>query len=239
MSTLDNGRPAVFGVGARGELVVLPQTVNGRFGAWQGTGLMNLSGDPVAVTVAGGTRVFARDADGNLHTALYARLALTGCSPVGDAVLGGSPSVVVYPGSRLRVFATTTDQRLVTIGQDVDGVFEPTWTTIQPADVAGPPAAVLDAVTGRITVVARGTDRAIWGATETLQGSATFGDWSAITPPEAYTEVVMVPFTGGSGASYLFTYRDQNNVQKVWPARRDNFGVVRSYTQKSLPKAGK
>jgi hypothetical protein len=242
MSTLDNGRPAVFGIGARGELVVLPQTVSGRFGAWQGTGLMNLTGDPVTATVAGGTRVFVRDSDGNLHTALYAGLALAGCAPVGDAVLGSSPSVVVYPGSRLRVFGTTPDNRLVTIGQDVDGVFEPTWATIQPTGVAGPPSAVLDAVTGRITVVAPGADRAIWGATETLQGSATFGDWAVVSPDgaaPAYTDVVMVPFTGGGGASYLFTYRDQNNVQWVFPARRDNFGAVRSYTQKSLPKAGK
>jgi hypothetical protein len=62
---------------------------------------------------------------------------------------------------------------------------------------------------------------------------------AACTAADPFQRVTMVPFIAGSGSSYLFTYRDQNNVQKVWPARRDNFGVVRSYAQKSLPKAGK
>ena len=245
MATLDNGRPAVIGIGARGELAVLPQTLNGRFGAWQGTGIMGLTGDPVAVTVAGGTRIFARDTDGHLHTALYAKLALTGCTTVGDALIAGNPSVVVYPGSRLRVFATTADQALITIGQTVDGAFEPSWTTVQASGVAGPPAAVLDPVSGKITVVARGTDSAIWGATETLQGSVAFGEWRAISGADASTDVTMVPFTGSGGASFLFTYRDQNNVQRVYTARDTNpaalaaRGAVRSYTEKSLPKAGK
>jgi hypothetical protein len=196
------------------------------------------------VTVAGGTRIFARDTDGNLHTALYAGLTLTGCGPVGDAVIEGSPSVIVYPGSRLRVFATTPDKQIVTIGQDVNGAFDPTWTTVPATGVAGPPAAVLDPVTGRITVAVRNDDGAIWAVTETVQGSNTYGEWNEIGQ-NAYTDVTAVPYTGGNGATYLFTYRDQNNVQRVLtvnPAARaalSKAGSIRTFTEKTLPKAGK
>ncbi|WP_433722336.1 hypothetical protein ACQP2Y_43450 [Actinoplanes sp. CA-051413] len=244
MATLDNGRPAVIGIGATGELAVLPQAVTGRFGAWQGTGVAGLTGDPVAVAVAGGTRIFARDTDGNVHTALYAGLTLTGCGPVGDAVIAGSPSVIVYPGSRLRVFATTPDKQIVTIGQDVNGAFDPTWTTVPATGVAGPPAAVLDPVTGRITVAVRNDDGAIWAVTETVQGSNTYGEWNEIGQ-NAYTDVTAVPYTGGNGATYLFTYRDQNNVQRVLtvnPAARaalSKAGSIRTFTEKTLPKTGK
>jgi hypothetical protein len=242
-TTLDNGRAGIFGIGATGELVVLPQNVNGTFSGWQGTGIGSLAGDPVLATVAGGTRVFARDTDGNLHTALYASLRLTGCTTVGDALITGTPSVVVYPGSRLRVFATTADHALLTIGQDTAGAFEPTWSTVQPSDVTGSPASVLDPVSGKITVVAREADNVIWGATEQLQGSATWGTWQQITAQgsPAFTDVTMVPYTNASGAAtYLFTYRDQNNAQRLWTADQVGSaalakkGAVRSYTDKVL-----
>lgn len=245
MATLDNGRPAVFGVGATGELSVLPQATTGKFGAWQGTGVAGLAGDPVAATVAGGTRIFARDTDGNLHTALYAGLALTGCGPVGDAVIEGSPSVIVYPGSRLRVFATTPDKQIVTIGQDVNGVFDATWAAVPMTGVAGAPAAVLDPVTGRITVAARNEDGSIWATTETVQGGNTYGQERSIGSQNARTDVTVVPYTSGSGASYLFTYRDQNNVQVALTVRPEALaslakaGSVRSFTRQDLPKAGK
>jgi hypothetical protein len=244
-TTLDNGRVGIFGIGAQGELVVLPQNVNGTFGAWQGTGIMGLTGDPVVVTVAGGTRVFARDTDGNLHTALYAGLALTGCTTVGDAQIVGTPSVIVYPGSRLRVFATTADHALITVGQDTAGAFEPTWSTVQPTDVEGSPGAVLDPVTGRITVLAREADNVIWGTTEQLQGTATWGTWTAQTADgrPAFTDVTTVSYTTGSGAvAYLFTYRDQNNAQSVWTPDQAGLaalatkGAARTYTGKVLGK---
>jgi hypothetical protein len=247
-ATLDNGRVGIFGIGAKGELVVLPQNVNGTFGGWQGTGVMGLTGDPVLATVAGGTRVFARDTDGNLHTALYAGLALTGCTTVGDAQIIGTPSVVVYPGSRLRVFASTADHALLTIGQDTAGSFEPTWSTVQPTDVAGSPAAVLDPVSGKITVVARGTDNVVYGATEQLQGSVTWGTWSPKTADgaPAFTDVTMVPYTNGAGAAtYLFTYRDQNNSQRLWTADQAGSaalaqkGAARTYSGKVLKNGGR
>jgi hypothetical protein len=243
--TLDNGRVGFFGIGATGELVVLPQTSTGVFGAWQGTGIMNLTGDPVVVTVAGGTRVFARDTDGNVHTALFANLAMTGCTTVGDAQIIGTPAVVTLPGSRLRLFATTADHQLLTIGQDVSGAFETTWSQVQPTDVAGPPVAALDSTSGKITVFARGSDQAIWSATETLQGSATWGTWHTANEGQpAATDVTLMTYTGGTrGPGYLFTYRDANNVQRVWYAENASTaalakqGAERSYIGKSLPKA--
>jgi hypothetical protein len=82
---------------------------------------------------------------------------------------------------------------------------------------AGPPAAVLDPVTGRITVAVRSGDGTVRALTETVQSSDT----------------------------YLFAYRDQNNVQKVLTvnpqarAAPAEPGSVRTFTEQSLPKAGK
>jgi hypothetical protein len=239
MTTLDTGRLGVFGIGARGELVVLEQLAGGRFGTWRSTGIGNLAGNPVTVALAGGIQVFARDTDGNVQTALYARSTLTGCATVGDRTVVGDPAVVVYPGSRLRVFATTADQQLITIGQDLAGAFEPTWSTVQGSGVAGAPAAVFDRVSARITVMARGTDRLIGGATETLQGSAVFGTWKVMSTTEAYTDVTAVPYVAAGGVDgFLFAFRDVNNRELFLTPSDDRSaarGAAPTFTVRSLP----
>jgi hypothetical protein len=150
-----------------------------------------------------------------VQTALWSGSRLTGCATVGDRVIAGSPAAVVLPGSRLRLFATTPDQQLITIGQDTAGAFEPTWTTVRSEGIGGPPAAVFDRLSAKITVMARGTDRFVWGATETQQGSATFGTWQTISGTESYTEVTAVPFTAAGQDSYYFVYRDVNNQENI------------------------
>jgi hypothetical protein len=244
LAKLDTGKLAVFAVGAGGTLMVLPEAEAGAFGAWQGTTLAGLAGEPVAVTVSGGTRIFARDTEGVLRTAVYANSALTGCTAVGDTVVTGTPAVVVYPGSRLRVFATTPEKKLLTVGQDEAGAFEPVWQTVQGSDVTGSPAAVLDPISGKITVAARGADDRIHGAFETQQGSATWGDWKPISGENVVTatDVTMVPYTSGGRSSYLFTFRTQDNVHLVYYAEDTSRAAlapadaVRTFTSERLPK---
>ncbi len=245
MATMENGKLAVFGIGAGGALMVLPEAEAGRFGAWQGTGLAGLTGEPVAVKVSGGTRLFARDTGGILRTALYANLTLTGCTAVGDTVVTGTPAVVVYPGSAVRVFATTPDQALLTVGQDDAGAFESTWQTVRASGVAGSPAAVLDSTSGKVTVVARGADGGIYGSFETAQGSATWGEWQRLSHETTVsaTDVTMVPYTSEGRSAFLFTFRTQDNEQIVYypqnasRAALARAGATRSFTAKVLPKA--
>jgi hypothetical protein len=216
MVTLSTGKLAVFGVTAAGELAVLEEkAAGGSFGVWRGTGLGHLTGDPVTVVVPGGIRIFVRDLDGNLRTALWTGSAITGCTAIGDRGVTGTPAVVVYPGSRLRVFATTPDQQLVTAGQDAAGAFDAAWSVVQATGVTGSPAAVFDRISARTTVMARTADNHIWGATETAQGSGTFGNWTEMSASEAYTEVTAVPYTSDGLDSYYFTVRDINNVELI------------------------
>jgi hypothetical protein len=225
IATLANGRLAVFGIGSGGELVVLEQLASGKFGAWQGTGVAGLTGDPLTVEQPSGLRVFARDTDGNVQTALWSGSKLTGCATLGDRTIIGSPAAVVLPGSRVRVFATTPDQQLITIGQNTSGAFDPAWTTVRTEGVAGPPAAVFDRLTAKIAVMVRLTDDYIWSSTETQQGSATFDEWLPASSGQSYTEVTAVPFTAGGGDSYYFVYRDVNNQEAIIRTQGTGFRV--------------
>jgi hypothetical protein len=239
-----DGRLVIFATDVDGALWILPQaTANGPFGAWLGTGLGGLAGDPVLAPIAGGIRIFARDSAGILRTALYANMAVTGCTAVGDTPIEGTPAVITYPGSRLQVFARSTDKTVVTIGQDATGAFNPTWSAVPSSDVVGSPAAVLDPASGKITVLARGEDGGIYGAIETRQGSLTWGDWAKRSGGKAaVTDVTLVPFAVDGKKSYMFAYRDEDhNVLVYTPVEAVSTqlakpGAERSFTAEKLPK---
>jgi hypothetical protein len=215
MSNAPGGRLVVFGVSARGELTVLRESsdvsARDKFSAWQGLGIGNLTGDPVTLSTPDGVRIFTTDADGDVMTALWTEAALTGCARIGDRAIVGRPAMVVYPGSRLRLFATTADQQLITIGQDTAGNFERSWTTVQANGVEGSPAAIFNRNTARITVLARGTDRRIWTTTETAQGSNQYRTWEQVSDDEAYTDVIAVPYVVSTGSGVNVLYRDIDN----------------------------
>jgi hypothetical protein len=242
---LPDGRLVIFATDVDGALWVLPQvTANGSFGAWLGTGLGGLASEPVLAPIAGGIQIFARDTAGTLRTALFADMAVTGCTAVGDAPIQGTPSVVTYPGSRLQVFARSADDTVVTIGQDSAGAFGSAWSTVPSSDVVGSPAAVLDPASGKITVLARYKSGAIFGAIETRQGSMTWGNWESRTGDgeAAVTDVTVVPYSYEGKRSYLFTFRDED--QDVWvyrptveaSAQLAKPGAERSFTAEKLPR---
>ena len=217
MGKLPSGRLAIVAVDVDGLLAVLPQGTNNTFGAWSSLGVTGMAGEPVLATVADGLRILVRDAAGILRTGRYADMTLTGCTAVSDSVIAGTPAVVTYPGSRLMVFARTPQGALTTLGQDEAGTFNPTWTTIQATDVAGDPAAVLDPMTGRVTVLVRGADNLIYAAFEDQAGSNTWGGWASQTgAAESITEVTLMPYSTSGRGLYLFTIRDVNTVHKIY-----------------------
>jgi hypothetical protein len=239
-ATQANGRLVVFGIGARGELSILPQLANGSFGAWQSTGLGNLTGTPVTIPVPDGIQVFATDADGSVQTALWTGTALTGCATVGDRAIVGTPAVVSYPGSRLRLFGTTADGALITIIQDFSLAFPSTWTTVQDSGVTGSPTAVFNRNAGRTTVLARGADNLIYGTTESAQTGGEFGPWESILNRETRTDVLAVPYVAGGNEAYYFAFRDVNQQECLIVASYPTAAAVRAgkpvFTEKALPK---
>ncbi|WP_158647583.1 FG-GAP repeat protein [Actinoplanes sp. ATCC 53533] len=234
--TQASGRLAVFGIGARGELSILPQLADGRFGAWQSTGLGNLIGTPVTVPTPDGTQIFVTDADGSVQTALWTGTALTGCAIVGDRAIVGTPAVVSYPGSRLRLFGTTADNALISIAQDTSRVFPPTWTTVQGSDVTGSPAAVFNRNAGRVTVLARGADNMIYGTTESAQTSGEFGAWESVLAVETRTDVTAVPYVSNGNEAYYFAFRDVNQTERFVVANYPTAAALRAGTPSFVEK---
>lgn len=239
MATLANGRLAVFGIGARGELSILPQLADGRFGAWRSTGLGNLTGTPVTVATPDGTQIFVTDADGSVQTALWTGTALTGCAVVGDAAIVGTPAVVSYPGSRLRLFGTTADGALISIAQNSARVFPPTWTTVRDSGVKGSPAAVFNRNAGRVTVLVRGADDLIHGTTESAQTSGVFGPWEQASSVETRTDVVAMPYVAGGNEAFYFAFRDVNQVERMVVANYPTAAALRAgrpaFTERKVP----
>jgi hypothetical protein len=215
MATVD-GTLTVYGVRATGDLVVLRQKADGTFGLWQPTGIGGLTGDPVAVAVSGGTQLFVRDAADHLQTFRSVGTTFTACGTVGgDTTIVGTPSVVFHTALLLEVFATSSDHRLLTIGQSASGVLDPAWSVVQDGDVTGSPAAIEDWATGRITVAVRGGDNIVRYTTQTSAGGSTWGAATPLSGIPAVTDVAVVPYTSAV-PSYLFTFRDGDGRQLIF-----------------------
>lgn len=219
IARLGDGRSVIFAIDADGQLWALPQdTLNGPYTAWQPLGDADLVGAPTVVPVGTAIQVFALDSAGAVKTASYDG-SLSGWTSLGGTGLTGSPAAVVYPGLRLRVFIRAADGSVQTKIQDVSGAWPAAWDTISGFTAAGPPAAILDPVTGKTEVVARGTDSTIYHAEETIQGSGTWSIWIAEpqTIGNAETDPTVFPFTNDNGAGWALVTRDINNVNTVVP----------------------
>ncbi|WP_433722338.1 FG-GAP-like repeat-containing protein [Actinoplanes sp. CA-051413] len=240
MATQANGRLVVFGIGSRGGLYILPQLANGKFGAWQSTSLGNLTGTPVTTPVPDGTQLFVTDADGTVQTALWTGTALTGCAAVGDRAIVGTPAVVSYPGSRLRLFGTTADGALITIAQDFSLAYPSTWSTVQESGVTGSPAAVFNRNAGRVTVLARNTDNLIYSTTESAQTGGEFGQPIQASSIESRTDVLALPYTATGNEAFYFAYRDVNQSEVILIGSYPTAAALRAgelaFTVKKMPK---
>ena len=240
-----DGTLVIFGLDGSGRLWALPQDgVNGPYPTWTRLGDTVLAGTPVAAVTATGIQLFAVDVGGVLQTAVYSGGLLSGWTSLGGQAITGTPSVVVLPGSRLRVFAHALDGSVVTQAQDTSHVFPGIWDTVGTFASAGAPSALLDPATGRIEVVARGSDGAIYNSGETIQGSGVWRDWTPVTQfgDLAATDPTAFPFTNGSATLWAFAFRRSDNTVRVYTAGSfgaafadASFSTGPGFTARSMP----
>jgi hypothetical protein len=217
---LPDGRVVAFAVDPNGVLWALQQVaVNGSYTAWISLGVTDFAGTPVPVAVSGGIQLFALDSAGVLRTALFADGTLSGCTSLSDAGLTGAPAVVVYPGSKLRLFVRAADGTIKTKKQDDTGVFPDAWDPVGTFVAAGSPAAVISPATGITEIVARSADGKIFNTGETLQGSGVWRDWvqkSFDTDVAAATDPTVFTYTNSNGPGWAFLFRSQDNQTRVY-----------------------
>lgn len=212
--TQANGTTALFAVDADGKLWTYGTS-------WRNLGDANLTGTPAVVAVRDGVQVFARDDTGTVVTLLHRPDGTTTPWTNLGGTGAGTPSVVVYPGYRLRIFAQAADGTVTTKQQDINGVFPTAWDTIGGLVMAGVPSAILDPQLGRTAVVVRATDGLIHASFETTSGSGVFGDWSPVNTPDlaAATDPTTTPVNNGSTALWIITYRTTNGTVVVYERR--------------------
>ncbi|MQY06205.1 hypothetical protein [Actinomadura macrotermitis] len=209
-----------FAVDGSGVLWALPQKdANGTYGSWVRLGFSGLTGTPAAIEVGNGVRVFALDSAGDLKTALYTGGVLSQCASLGGSGLKGTPSLVKYPGGKVRIFARSSDDSIVTKIQDDSGDFPAAWDQVGTFKAAGSPSALLSPA-GKTEVVARAADGRLWSSGETAQASGTWRDWvqaqtsddtfSAATDPVAFT------YTNTSGPTWGFVARDADQRSRLY-----------------------
>ncbi|MEU4218226.1 hypothetical protein [Actinoplanes sp. NPDC026623] len=216
--TLANGTTVIFAVDDEGKLWHYRPVTSTSY--WRSLGDQDLVGAVVAAPVQQGVQLFARDTAGALRTALYAvDGSLSAWTSLGGAGIADSPSVVVYPGYRMRVVVRAGDGTVQTKLQETGGGWPAAWDTVGDFAAVGAPAAILDPVLGRVAVVARGTDSEVHRVFETGQGTGSWGDWAPVnadTADPAATDPTVVPFTNGSGQSWMIVYRNANDATRVY-----------------------
>lgn len=217
--TLANNVTVVFAVDADGKLWHYRPVTSTSY--WRNLGDQDLVGPVVTAPVANGVQLFARDTAGAIRTALYATDgSISAWTSLGGAGITDRPAVVVYPGSRLRVFVRTADGTVQTKLQETNGTWPADWTSVGTFTAAGAPAAILDPVLGRVAVVARNAaDNEVYRVFETGQGTGAWGDWELInqdTSDPAATDPTVAPFTNSSGQTWVIVYRNTNDATRVY-----------------------
>jgi hypothetical protein len=107
---------------------------------------------------------------------------------------------------------------------DAAGGWPSTWDTLG-ADLvaAGPPAAILDPISGRAVVVARDTENRIRFATETAPGSGAFGRWQDLGGDGAaaagLSDPTVVEVANTTGPSWSVVFRDLTDQARVYTRR--------------------
>jgi hypothetical protein len=223
LAKLSDGTLAAFALDAAGALWYRSQDGSaGDLLPWRSLGGSGMTGDPfVLATSDRSALLIVADAAGTLRTATYRDGVLSAWTSLGDSGFTGAPVTVTLPGPSLRIFARAADGTIKTQQQDASGAFPGVWTAVGDFQ-AGPPAAILDPVLGRIAVVAKGTDGEVYRAFETAQGSGTWGDWARLNPETsdpAASDPTVVPVTNGSGQSWFIVFRNVNDSTRVYERR--------------------
>lgn len=189
---------------------------NGEFRGWMPLAGTGFADSFTAVTVRNGIQLFGRNASGVLSTALFADDGtLSAWTPIGAQAIGGTPSVIVYPGFRLRIFAKDGNGKIVTTSQSTEGGPYGTWSQVGDLTAAGSPSAVISPSTGLTEVVARGTDGFIHDIGETTQGSGTWRPWRSGSHATA-TDPTTVTYTNSTGPTWAYVFRTADNQTWIY-----------------------
>ncbi|MFV0129514.1 tachylectin-related carbohydrate-binding protein [Streptomyces sp. HMX112] len=197
--------------------------------SWMPLAGSGLTGPLTTVPVRGGVQLFARNATGGLSTALFGENGtLSAWAPIGSQSITGTPSVIVYPGYRMRIFATDPAGKVVTTAQTAEsgpyGAWSPVGDAAHDADgpvtplvVSGSPSAVLSAQS--VEIVVRGTDGFLYNTGETASGSGLWRTWQKLGPESSATDPTAFTYTQGSGLTWAYTFRTADNQVRIYRAQ--------------------
>ncbi|MFE4643535.1 tachylectin-related carbohydrate-binding protein [Streptomyces sp. NPDC056730] len=187
------------------------------FMGWMPLGGSGFAGPFTVVTVRDGIQLFGRDASGVLSTALFKEAGtLSAWTALGAQGVTGTPAVVVYPGFRLRVFATDGNGTVVTTVQSAEGGAYGAWSTIDGVTAKGSPTAVISPVSGITEILVLGTDGTIHNTGETLQGTGVWRPWQQPSTEEAATEPTAFEYSNASGRTWAYMFRTAAHQTRVY-----------------------
>ncbi|MFK4224244.1 tachylectin-related carbohydrate-binding protein [Streptomyces sp. NPDC019890] len=219
-----------FSVDADGKPWYRIQTAaNADFMGWMPLAGSGFAGSFSTVAVRDGIQLFGKGADGTLSTALFKDDGtLSAWTSLGSQTVTGTPAVVVYPGFRIRVFATDTAGSVVTATQSAEGGAYGAWTQVDTVAAAGSPSAVISPLTGLTEIVVRGTDGYIHSTGETTQGSGVWRTWKSESFETSATEPTAFTYTNSSGPTWAFSFRTADNQTRVYQVQPSSAFAARS-----------
>jgi hypothetical protein len=199
----------------------IQQRANVDFLGWMPLSGTGFTGPLTAVTVRDGIQLFGRKADGTLSTALFKEAGtLSAWTGMGAQAIAGTPSIVVYPGYRMRVFATDPSGNVITTSQAVEGGAYGAWATLADVTAQGSPSAVISPLTGLTEVVVRGTDGYIHNTGETTQGSGVWRAWQQVSFEASATEPTAFTYTNPTGPTWAYTFRTADNQTRIYQVQQ-------------------
>ncbi|MEV6785671.1 tachylectin-related carbohydrate-binding protein [Streptomyces sp. NPDC051098] len=228
-----SGLLAQFAADAGGRPWYRVQTaVNGDLKGWMPLAGSGFAGSFTTVTVRDGIQLFGRNASGVLSTALFrADGTLTAWSPLGTRAVTGTPAAVVYPGYRIRLFATDVDGKVVTAGQPTEDGAYGEWSQVGDLTVKGSPSAVISPLTGLTEIVARGADdNFIHNTGETTQASGVWRTWKQESFEASATEPTALTYTNSNGPAWAYSFRTSDNQTRLYAAQQTS-----AFSARSLP----
>ncbi|MFD3525789.1 tachylectin-related carbohydrate-binding protein [Streptomyces sp. NPDC058653] len=196
------------------------QRPNVDFMGWVRLAGEGLGGPMTAVPLRDSIQVFATGGDGRLRTANFKNGAVGSWTGLGDQKITHAPSVVVYPGYRLGVFARAEDGGILSAVQSGEGTaFPATWTKVGGLTAAGAPSAVINPVNGYTQVVARSEDGTIHTTREEVQGAfGTWRAWQQAGSERSATDPTAFAYSGGGGSDWAFVHRAESGEARVIPS---------------------
>ncbi|MFG2283163.1 tachylectin-related carbohydrate-binding protein [Streptomyces asoensis] len=208
----------------------IQQRANVDFMGWMPLAGTGFTGPLTAVTVRDGVQLFGRKADGTLSTALFKEDGtLSAWAAAGTQAVTGTPSVIVYPGYRIRVFATDPSGNVVTTAQSTEGGAYGAWQTVAGLTAQGSPSTAISPLTGLTEVVVRGSDGYVHSTGETTQGSGTWRAWQQVSFETSATEPTAFTYTNPTGPTWAYTFRTADNQTRIYQVQQtSSLGAMRA-----------